>query len=65
MALLVLDTSPWQRTTASNAKTVVIALIVQEMSNTVWALARIGHIPDPAWLDLLWSESFCQLDRFR
>lgn len=36
----------------------------QELSNTLWALCRLGHIPDAAWLDLFWSESYCQLHHF-
>ncbi|KAL6754287.1 hypothetical protein V8C86DRAFT_2437793 [Haematococcus lacustris] len=38
--------------------------MAQELSTCMAALARLHHAPEPAWMDLLWSESYPRLQHF-
>lgn len=35
-----------------------------ELSNTIWAVAKVSHQPDPAWLDMFMAASLDQLKHF-
>lgn len=31
----------------------------------LWALAKLRHVPEPAWMDMYWTVSYCQLAEAR